>query len=86
VAGIAGVPSNATAVVLNVTVTSTTDPSFLTVYPSTATLPTASDLNWKGGQTIPNMVVATLGSTGAITFYNAAGWTDVVVDLLGYFN
>jgi len=24
--------------------------------------------------------------TGAITFYNSAGKTDVVVDLVGYFN
>jgi hypothetical protein len=37
------------------------------------------------GQTIPNLVVATLGTTGAITFYNLAGSTDVVVDLAGWF-
>jgi outer membrane protein assembly factor BamB len=86
VGGVAGVPTTATAVILNVTITNTTAPSFLTVYPSTAARPTASDLNWVGGLTIPNMVVATLGTTGAITFYNSAGSTDVVVDLLGYFN
>jgi outer membrane protein assembly factor BamB len=86
VGGVAGVPTTATAVILNVTATNTTAPSFLTVYPSTAARPTASDLNWVGGLTIPNMVVATLGTTGAITFYNSAGSTDVVVDLLGYFN
>jgi outer membrane protein assembly factor BamB len=86
VGGVAGVPTTATAVILNVTATNTTAPSFLTVYPSTAARPTASDLNWVGGLTIPNMVVAALGTTGAITFYNSAGSTDVVVDLLGYFN
>jgi outer membrane protein assembly factor BamB len=86
VGGVAGVPTTATAVILNVTVTNTTAPSFLTVYPSTAARPTASDLNWVGGLTIPNMVVATLGTTGSISFYNSAGSTDVVVDLLGYFN
>ena len=68
------------------TVTNTTAPSFLTVYPSTATRPLASDLNWTARLTIPNLVVATLGTTGAIRFYNFAGSTDVVVDLLGYFN
>ncbi len=86
IAGNSGVPSTATAVILNVTATNTTAGSFLTVYPSTATRPTASDLNWKAGVTVPNLVVATLGATGAVTFYNQAGSTDVVVDLFGYFN
>jgi PQQ-like domain len=86
VSGTHGVPGTATAVVVNVTVTNTTGPSFLTVYPSTAARPTASDLNWTAGMTVPNLVVATLGSTGAITFYNSAGKTDAVVDLVGYFN
>jgi hypothetical protein len=85
VTGVAGVPANAKAVILNVTVTNTTAPSFLTVYPSTATRPLSSDLNWVAGQTVPNLTVATLGTTGAITIYNAAGSTDVVVDLFGYF-
>ena len=86
VGGVSPVPGTATAVVINVTVTNTTAPSFLTVYPSTATRPLASDLNWTARLTIPNLVVATLGTTGAIRFYNSEGSTDVVVDLLGYFN
>jgi IPT/TIG domain len=83
VSGLAGVPSGASAVVLNVTVTNTTNQSFLTVYPSTGSRPLASDLNWVSGQTIPNMVVATLGTTGAVTFFNNVGSADVVVDLAG---
>jgi Cellulase (glycosyl hydrolase family 5)/IPT/TIG domain len=86
VGGLSGVPSGASAVILNVTVTNTTAPSFLTVHPSTGALPLSSDLNWVGGQTIPNLVVATLGTTGAITFYNSAGSTDVVVDLAGWYS
>lgn len=86
VAGLAGVPGGATAVVLNVTVTGTTSASFLTVYPSSGARPLASDLNWVPGQTIPNLVVATLGSTGAITFFNALGRTDVIVDLAGWYS
>jgi Cellulase (glycosyl hydrolase family 5)/IPT/TIG domain len=86
VGGQSGVPSGASAVVLNVTVTNTTAPSFLTVYPSTGGRPLSSDLNWVGGQTIPNLVVVTLGTTGAITFYNSAGSADVVVDLAGWFS
>jgi hypothetical protein len=85
VGGVNGVPRFATAVILNVTVTNTSATSFLTVHPSTAALPNASDLNWSAGQTIPNLVVATLGTTGAISIYNQAGSVDVIVDLLGYF-
>jgi adhesin/invasin len=84
VSGFAGVPaSGATAVIFNTTVTNTTAPSFLTVYPNAR--PLASDLNWVAGQTIPNMVVATLSSTGTVSFYNNTGSTDLVVDLFGYF-
>jgi len=87
VTGQGGVPSSGvSAVVLNVTVTNPTAGSFLTVYPSTASRPTASDLNWMAGTTIPNLVVVTLGTGGAINFYNSAGSTDVVVDLAGWFS
>ena len=86
VGGHYGVPSTATAVILNVTATLTTAAGFLTVYPSTSGRPIASDLNWRTGLTAPNLVVATLGTTGAISFYNSSGSTDVVVDLVGYFN
>ncbi len=82
VAGTAGVPTGSTAAVLNVTVTNTTTPGFLTVYPG-PTRPTASDLNWAAGQTVPNLVVATLSSTGSVTIFNSAGSTDVVVDVFG---
>jgi hypothetical protein len=81
-----GVQSTATAVILNVTVSGTTAPSFLTVYPSTSARPNASDLNWRAGVTVPNLVVGTLGTTGAIAFYNASGKADVIVDLVGYFS
>ncbi len=85
VGGLNGVPSSATAVILNTTVTNTTAPSFLTAYPTGAARPLASDLNWVVGQTVPNLVVAKLGSAGSVTFFNSAGSTDVVVDLFGFF-
>ena len=86
ITGAHGVPaSGVEAVVLNVTVTNTTTSSYLTAYPSDATRPTASNLNWVGGQTIPNRVTVKVGSTGAIKVYNYAGGTDVVIDVNGYF-
>ena len=83
VTGTHGVPAGATAVFLNTTVTNTTASSALIVYPNAR--PTASDLNWKKGQTIPNLTLATLSSTGTTNFYNADGSTDLVLDLSGYF-
>ena len=85
VAGVDGVPAGATAVVLNVTVTDTTATSHLTVYPAGQSRPTISDLNWTAGRTVPNMVVATVGTDGQITVANYAGSTDVLVDVVGWF-
>jgi hypothetical protein len=85
VTGLAGVPASATAVVINVTATNTTAAGYLTVFPS-GTPPLASNLNWGAGMTVPNLVIATLSSSGAITVYNYAGTTDVVIDVLGYYS
>jgi len=86
VAGQGGVPaSGAQGVVLNVTVTDTTAASFLTVWPDGTGQPLASDLNWVTGQTVPNLVVVKLGSTGKVDVFNHAGSTDVVIDVVGWY-
>lgn len=85
VAGAQGVPANATAVVLNVTVTSPTAASFMTVWPDGTTRPLASDLNYVANQTVPNLVVVKVGSGGAVDFYNGTGSTQVVVDIVGWY-
>jgi hypothetical protein len=48
-------------------------------------MPLASDLNWVGGETVPNLVVVELGTTGVVSVYNYAGSTDVIVDVEGYY-
>ncbi|MGC2208099.1 MAG: G1 family glutamic endopeptidase [Candidatus Dormiibacterota bacterium] len=83
-AAVDGIASNATAVVTNVTATNTTAPSFFTVYPG-GSKPTASDLNWVSGETVPNLTVATLSGTGSISVYNAAGRVDLIIDAFAYF-
>jgi alpha-tubulin suppressor-like RCC1 family protein len=86
VLGRGGIPStNVAAVVLNVTVTNPTQPSFLTVWPSGANRPTASNLNFIAGQTVPNLVIAKLGTDHLVDVFNAAGTADVIVDVTGYF-
>jgi hypothetical protein len=87
ITGQGGVPaSGVSAVVLNITVTNTTAASFLTVYPSDASArPLASDLNWPAGKTVPNLVLVKLGADGKIAIYNAAGSTDVIADVVGWY-
>ena len=84
--GINSIPLSATAVGLNVTVTSTASSSFLTVYPAGSTRPTASSLNWVKGATVANVVIAPVGSNGTVEIYNYSGSTDVVVDIEGYYS
>src|SRR4051794_36124566 len=86
VVGRGGVPATGVgAVALNVTVTNPTIAGFLTVYPAGASRPTASNLNFIPAQTIPNMVLVSVGAGGQVAFYNSAGSTDVIVDVLGWF-
>ena len=81
-----GVPAGATSVVLNVTVTNTTVPSYLTVYPAGGARPLSSSVNWNGGQTVPNLVTVALGTNGDVSLYNANGSADVVVDVEGWYD
>ena len=81
-----GLPAGVTAVALNVTATGPSAASFLTVYPGGTTRPTASNLNFVAGQTIPNMVLVPLGAGGKVTFYNNTGTVNVIADLVGYFS
>ncbi len=84
VGGAGNVPLTATAVVANVTVTGSTAPSFLTIYPG-GPLPTVSDLNWTTGMTVPNLVVVKLSGSGTISVYNRSGSTQVLVDVVGWY-
>ncbi|MEV7178662.1 right-handed parallel beta-helix repeat-containing protein [Kitasatospora sp. NPDC093679] len=86
VAGVAGVPaSGVTAVTMNVTVTDTAKPGFLTVYPHGDAVPNASNLNWTAGRTIPNLVTVPV-KDGKVSFHNSSGGTvHIVADLAGYY-
>jgi hypothetical protein len=66
VTGAGGVPADATAVVLTVTVAKPNVAGYLTVYPTGATRPVASNLNYAAGQNVANLVTATLGGPGAV--------------------
>lgn len=87
VTGVGGVPRDGVgAVALNVTVTETSAPSFLTVSPHGFRRPTASNLNWDSARvTKANAVIVKVGSRGMIDLYNLAGSTHAIVDVAGWF-
>ncbi|MGZ4718530.1 MAG: S8 family serine peptidase, partial [Acidimicrobiales bacterium] len=74
------------AVVLNVTVTDTTTAGFLTVFPAGESTPIASNLNWSPGTTIANLVTVKVGAGGQVSFFNAAGSTNVIADVVGWYD
>ena len=80
------IPTNATEIVVNVTVTNTTsNGGYLSIYdPSITTNPTISDINWAQGQTVSNLDIVPISSSGTIDIYNAIGNADVIVDVMGY--
>ena len=84
VVGVAGVPADATAAVLNVTAVSPTAGGYLTVYPD-GPRPLASNINFAAKQVVAVAVTATIADDGWITIFNSAGSTHVVVDLTGWY-
>jgi Tol biopolymer transport system component len=80
------VPNNATAVILNVTVTNVTSPTDVRVYPSDApSLPGASNINAVKGGTVPNLVTATLSADGKVSLLSSGGTVDLIADLAGWY-
>lgn len=85
VSGRGPVPDGARgAVVLNVTVTDATQPSYVTVWPTGSPRPLASNVNVSGSDPTPNMVVVPIGTDGRVSMFNQSGRVNLVVDLLGW--
>ena len=83
VAGRAGVPENASAVVLNVTADAAVDDGFVTIHAAGTERPNASNLNYRRGQTIANAAIARVGAGGQICLYTF-GATHLIVDVAGW--
>jgi len=84
IAGRGNVPAGATAVIANLTATNPTSMGYLTAWGSGSAQPVASNLNFRAGQTIPNLVMLKLGANGQLSIFNELGSTDVLVDVMGY--
>ena len=84
VAGVSPVAPNATAAIVNVTSVNSTLPSFITVWPTGGTKPTASTVNPRPGLPVPNLAYLKLGTSGHLSIFNNTGSTDYIVDVFGY--
>ena len=86
VAGINGIPTDAAAVVFNLTVTQSQSFGYITAYASGTRRPGSSNVNFDAGQTIPNSVTVPIGADGKVTLLNrSSGTTELIVDVSGYY-
>lgn len=84
VAGTAGVPANATAVVLNVVSTRSTGPGYVSVVPHGADARATSTVNHLVGLDVANRATVPLAG-GAVDVHVEGGSADVVVDVVGWY-
>lgn len=83
--GALAIPANATAVVLNVTMTDAGGGGFMTAWPAGEPLPTTSIVNTERvAQTIPNLVTVQIGAAGAVSFFTSVA-THLIIDVQGYY-
>jgi lysophospholipase L1-like esterase len=82
-----GIPANATAAFLNVTVVGPSASGYVQLFPAGTPLPLASSLNYTAGQIRANNGVFALGTSGQLAIFagQASGTADAVVDVSGYF-
>ena len=86
VGGRVGIPTNAAAVVLNLTATETKSYGFLTAYAAGSPKPNSSNLSYNSGTTVPNLVVVPVGTDGKVTVSNTSpGTAQIIADVEGYF-
>jgi hypothetical protein len=86
-AGPCGIPPEADAVAINVTVTQPTALGHLTIYPLGVPLPVASTINYSAGQTRANNAIVPLGTNDSIVVFSGqpSGTTHFLIDVVGYF-
>jgi uncharacterized repeat protein (TIGR03803 family) len=86
-AGACGVPITAAAIAINVTVTQSTSPGNLTIFPGDNSMPATSTINYSAGQTRANNAIVSPNAAGAITVHCAqeSGTVQFIVDVNGYY-
>lgn len=88
VAGTAGIPADATAVLINLSGTASYLSTYLQAYPTPASgsaVPTVSTVNLDPRQTAANAATVPVGADGEIRIRNNRGSANVIVDVVGYY-
>lgn len=83
VRGVAGVPADATAVILNITGVNQTSSTHLDLAPGT--VGSTSTLNLDASALRSNVTAVGIGADGKVRIRNAFGSVDAIVDLAGWF-
>ena len=86
VAGLHGIPANATSVAANVAIDAdATAASFVTVWPTGQPRPLTSANNATPGFISASAGIFQLGADGQLSVFNSAGNVNVIVDVTGYY-
>src|SRR6266540_1768507 len=80
-----GIPANAQAYSLNVTVTNTLGAGFILVFPQGGAQPSVSTLNYVAGQTVANAAIVPAGTGGGVTVVAGVSGTDLIIDINGFY-
>ena len=84
IAGVCGVPANAQAYSLNLTVVPIGTLGYLSVYPAGQSQPSVSLLNAPDARVKANAAIVPAGTNGGVTLF-ASNATNVIIDINGYF-
>ncbi len=79
-----GIPADAVAYSLNVTVVPSEPLPYITLWPTGQPLPDVSTLNSVDGRVVANAAIVPAGTSGSISAY-VTGHTDLILDINGYF-
>jgi hypothetical protein len=88
VPGSLGIPGDASALLVNLTATHTTTPTWLSVHTPPAVLPKTSSLNLGAAETRANSAEISTdagGANHATIISNSAGSADAILDIEGYY-
>lgn len=80
-----GIPAGAKAAVANITAIAPLATGFLAMYPTGATWPGNSTLNYRAGKTRTNNAIIVLSNDGRATVLNNGASQHFVIDVTGYF-
>lgn len=86
VAGVGGVPDDATSVVVNVTAVDPAGTGYVTAHPTGTSVPDVSNVNLRRGVTRPNLSVVRIGADGSIDLVVAETSSHLLVDVFGYYS